>query len=176
VYNEWRLPHATKDPQGITADWEFTNQPQIDGVVVREMKHVATGYGFLTEVFRNDWQLDGLPVDQVFQSTLLPGRISAWHAHETTTDRLFVLTGMLRIVLYDTRVGSPSYGTLSEYRFGAVRPALVVIPPKIWHGIQNIADTPTTVLNLVDQAYHYEDPDHWRVPPDSPAIPYRFLG
>jgi glycosyltransferase involved in cell wall biosynthesis len=32
----------------------------------------------------------------------------------------------------------------------------------------------SVLLNLVDNAYRYEDPDHWRLPPDSPQVPYRF--
>ncbi|HVR38279.1 MAG TPA: hypothetical protein VMU84_04235 [Thermoanaerobaculia bacterium] len=50
----------------------------------------------------------------------------------------------------------------------------MIIPPRVWHGVQNIAPGVSIVLNLVDQAYRYEDPDHWRVPADSPEIPYRF--
>jgi dTDP-4-dehydrorhamnose 3,5-epimerase len=44
----------------------------------------------------------------------------------------------------------------------------------VWHGIQNLRQSPAVVLNLVDQAYSYEDPDHWRLPWDSPQIPFRF--
>jgi dTDP-4-dehydrorhamnose 3,5-epimerase len=30
------------------------------------------------------------------------------------------------------------------------------------------------VINIVDRAYDYHDPDHWRVPDDSPHIPFSF--
>jgi dTDP-4-dehydrorhamnose 3,5-epimerase len=40
--------------------------------------------------------------------------------------------------------------------------------------VQNIGDGPAAVLNAVDRAYDYEDPDHWRLPADTPEIPYRF--
>jgi dTDP-4-dehydrorhamnose 3,5-epimerase len=48
------------------------------------------------------------------------------------------------------------------------------VPPQVWHGIQNVASTESSVLNLVDRAYAYEDPDHWRIPADSPHIPFKF--
>ena len=80
---------ATKDKQSITADWVFT-QELIDGVRVREVKNVPVMYGVLTEVFRRDWALEEGTVDQVFQVTLFPGAVLAWHAHQLTTDRLFV--------------------------------------------------------------------------------------
>jgi len=48
----------------------------------------------------------------------------------------------------------------------------VVVPPGVYHGIVNIASEASSILNLVDDAYRYEDPDHWRIPPDSEEIPY----
>jgi dTDP-4-dehydrorhamnose 3,5-epimerase len=42
----------------------------------------------------------------------------------------------------------------------------------VWHGVQNVHPGPGSLLNLVDRAYRYERPDHWR-PPNTDAIPYR---
>jgi dTDP-4-dehydrorhamnose 3,5-epimerase len=171
---DWLLEGASKDSQSITSDWAFVNQQLIQGVKLHEVKNVLSGYGYLTEIYRREWNLDGLEVDQVFQSTLMPGRVSAWHAHEHTTDRLFVNNGLIHVVLFDARQESPTYGVLNEFRLGTTRPGLVIIPPKVWHGVQNLGSDPSSLINLVDQAYRYENPDHWRVPPDSPAVPYQF--
>jgi dTDP-4-dehydrorhamnose 3,5-epimerase len=165
-----------KDASSITADWNSLQDP-IAGVRVREVKNVLKGNGdVLCEVFRRDWLLDEGVVEQVFQSVIGPGNVSAWHVHRHTTDRLFVSQGVLRIVLYDAREGSATRERINEYRFGAVRPALLIIPPGVWHGVQNISNTPALLLNLVDSAYCYEDPDHWRLPADTEKIPYRFEG
>ena len=91
-----------------------------------------------------------------------------------TTDRLFVNRGLIKIVLYDAREASPTFGQINEFRLGNARPGLLIIPPKVWHGVQNIAQESSAILNLVDRAYAYEDPDHWRVDVNSPEIPYRF--
>jgi dTDP-4-dehydrorhamnose 3,5-epimerase len=106
---------------------------------------------------------------------LEPGAISAWHAHAHTTDRLFVSHGLMRIILYDARIGSPTHGVLNQMRFGTIRPALVCVPPQIWHGVQNVSSGAAILLNIVDVAYSYSDPDHWRVPEDCSDIPFRFL-
>ena len=113
-------------------------------------------------------------MDQVFQVLLQPNGLSAWHAHAVTTDRLFVNHGQIKIVLYDARPQSPTHGVINEYRLGTVRPALLVVPPQVWHGVQNLSHEPSLLLNLVDEAYRYEDPDHWRLPPDTDQIPYSF--
>ena len=171
--HDWLLEGAVKDAQSVNAGWEDVTQELIDGVKVREVKNLPTGYGHLHELFRADWQLDDGRIEQVFQATLAPGRISAWHAHQRTVDRLFVNRGMIQIVLYDARKGSPTYGTINEFRYGELRPAMVTVPPKVWHGIRNVGNGPSSIINIVDIAYVYNDPDHWRLPPDSPEIPYR---
>jgi dTDP-4-dehydrorhamnose 3,5-epimerase len=172
--DEWRLAGAAKDNQTITARWTPSDLRLIDGVTIREVLNVPKSNGYLTEIFRGEWAEGGGNADQVFQVVLDPGAISAWHAHARTTDRLFVSYGRARIVLYDAREESPTRGVVNELRFGTIRPALIQVPARVWHGVQNVSDGPSIVLNLVDRAYDYEDPDHWRVPPDSPEIPFRF--
>jgi dTDP-4-dehydrorhamnose 3,5-epimerase len=164
---------CTRDPQLVRADWTPL-QDLIEGVRVHEVRSVMRAGKVLTEVYRQDWGLDAAPVGQVFQVRLAPGGVSAWHAHRNTVDRLFVNDGMMRVVLYDARPDSSTTGWLNEFAFGLERPALVVVPPGVWHGLQNLSHQVSSVLNLVDHAYAYEDPDHWRLPEDTRQIPYRF--
>lgn len=167
------LPGATKDQQSVTADWTVLQEP-IGGVQLIEVRNVIANSGYTTEVLRRDWFGADVVIDQVFQVTLGPHGISAWHVHLDTTDRLFVNTGQVKIALYDSRPGSPTRGLVNEFRLGERRPGLVVIPAGVWHGVQNLQATESRVLNLVDVAYEYEDPDHWRLPADTAEIPYSF--
>lgn len=169
------LPGAEHDAQSVTAEWQFL-QPLIDGVRLNEIRHVPKENGYLTEIWRREWALDAGPVEAVFQVLLKPGGVSAWHAHQVTTDRLFANHGLVKIVLYDARKNSPTRGKLNVFRIGTVRPTLVIVPPGVWHGVENISGEPALLLNLVDRAYRYEDPDHWRLPADTNKIPYQFGG
>ncbi len=171
---EGYIDGTSKDSQSITADW-MPLQQSIDGVKLREVKNVLKNRGgLLTEVFRRDWLLDEGTVDQVFQNILNPGQISGWHVHARTTDRIFVNIGVMKIVLYDARTDSPTFERVNEFMLGDIRPGLLIVPPGVWHAVQNIANQPSALLNLVDCAYQYDDPDHWRLPLDTPKIPYRF--
>lgn len=172
--SKWEIDGAVKDPKSITAQWNPSNLNLIDGVKVKEVKNVVKNNGFLTEIYRQDWELDNLTIDQIFQVSLLPGGISAWHAHEVTTDRIFVNTGLIKVVLYDAREESPTFGQINEFRCGALRPMLIIVPPRVWHGVQNFTNEQAALLNIVDRAYQYDNPDHWRIPLDSPEIPYTF--
>jgi dTDP-4-dehydrorhamnose 3,5-epimerase len=168
------LPSATKDEQSVTSDWEVL-QETIDGVRLIEVRNVIGERGGTTEVLRRDWFADAESpvIDQVFQVTLGAHAVSAWHVHMNTIDRLFVTAGHAKIVLYDSRPGSPTHGMVNEFRLGDRRPGLVIVPPGVWHGLKNLAAEEARVLNLVDRAYEYGDPDHWRLPADTEEIPYR---
>ena len=168
------LEGATHDRQSVTPQWEQTNQQLIAGVRIIEIRPVLKRDGALTEVFRRDWFDEPLPVDQVFQAALSPGHVSAWHAHLKTTDRLFVTAGSITLALYDARPDSLTARLVNELQLGIARPRLVVVPPGVWHGLLVTGSTPAIVLNLPDAAYCYADPDHWRLPADTPQIPYRF--
>ena len=178
------LPEAVKDwmapgePDGPTVnpDWMPVIGPTIDGVVVKEIRSVPTGNGCLTEIWRSQWGLDPLAVDQVFQRLCDPGSVTGWHAHAVTTDRLFCAVGRVRLSLYDGRKPSPTFGALWHRVFGQDRPLIVIVPPGVWHGIVGLGTVPSLLLNLVDRAYSYDAPDHWRLPPDTPLIPYSLLG
>jgi len=166
---------GTPDRQTVTADWMPIDAPAIDGVQVKEISSVATSTGYLTEIYREEWGLDSLPVGQVYQRTLYPGAVTGWHAHAVTQDRLFCCAGSVRISLYDGRKASPSFGAIWHKIVGPLRPAVVVIPPGVWHGVAALGPETALFLNLVDKAYAFEDPDHWRLPPDTDLIPYKLV-
>jgi dTDP-4-dehydrorhamnose 3,5-epimerase len=168
----WLLTGAIRDEQSITTDWVQIGAAEIDGVVIKESRWVVKGNGALTELFRADWFGEAAQVAQVFQVCLNAGGVSAWHAHEHTTDRLFVAAGSVRLVLYDARQDAGSRGRVCELLLSDRRPRLVVVPPRVWHGVENIGDVEAVLVNMPDRAYEYERPDHWRLPPDTPQIPF----
>jgi dTDP-4-dehydrorhamnose 3,5-epimerase len=165
------LASAQKDGQQVTSDWQRV-QAAIEGVSVREVLHVPRDHGVITEIFRPEWDPSGLPIVHVYQSRLFPAAIGAWSCHAKTVDRLFVNQGHLKVVLYDGREDSSTFERIQELHVGDARPAFLVLPPGIWHGLQNLGAYDALVLNCPTRAYDYEDPDHYRLPYDSPEIPY----
>lgn len=165
------LQSAKKDGPQVTREWQKLHAV-IEGVVVHEVRHVPRDHGVITEIFRPEWDPTGLPVVHIYQSRLFPAAIGAWSCHARTVDRLFINQGHMKIVLYDGREDSATFGQVMELHAGDARPAFVVIPIGVWHGIQNLGAADALMLNCPSQAYSYEDPDHYRLPFDSPEIPY----
>lgn len=167
------LTGAKKDSQLVNSGWQKIERG-IEGVVAREVLHVLRDHGVITETFRPEWDPTGLPIVHVYQSRLFPGAIGAWSCHTKTVDRLFVNQGHLKVVLYDGREESTTFGMLAEHFIGDARPTFVVLPPGVWHGLQNLGSSDALVLNYPTNAYNYEDPDHWRLPYDTDQIPYKW--
>jgi dTDP-4-dehydrorhamnose 3,5-epimerase len=169
------LPGAQKDGQLVTNEWQKIGRT-IEGVVSREVLHVLRDHGVITENYRNEWDPTGLPVRQVYQSRLFPGAIGAWSCHAHSIDRLFVNQGHVKIVLYDGREDSSTAGELMELHVGDARPTFLVVPPGVWHGLQNLGASDALMLNFPTDSYDYEDPDHYRLPWDTSQIPYSWGG
>lgn len=162
-----------KDTQTVAADGRMLRQ-LIDGVQLHEMQNIITRNGITTEVARPDWDIGRLAINHMIHVSLRAHAISAWHCHHLQNDRIFVTEGTLRIVLFDDRDGSPTKGKLDVFHLSRMRPTTLLIPPFVWHGIQNLENQASSFVNFFDRAYCHENPDEWRLPADTDAIPYRF--
>jgi len=143
----------------------------IDGVVIKPLRVIPDDRGRLMEILRVDDELFSA-FGQVYVTTTYPGVVKAWHLHRRQTDHLAAVAGMFRLALYDAREESPSKGRLQELYMGVHRPVLVRIPPGVYHGWTCISLEEGLVINVPDRPYDQEHPDEYRLPPDSPEIPY----
>jgi len=169
------MASGMQDAQTVFADWLPIEGPAIEGVSCKYVRPVATGSGYLTEIWRAEWGLDPHSAEQAFARTLEPGGVSGWHAHAGGTDRLSCVAGTVRLSLYDGRKSSATFGTVAHVMMGERSPVTVSVPPGVWHGLKSIGATPAMVINVVNHAYGYESPDHWRLPPDTAEIPYKLV-
>ncbi len=164
---------GTKDPQSIDAQWR-TEQPPLHGVQFRESKNIPTERSIVRECYRSDWGLNDLPIKHIIAVSAWPRQIMGWHKHLIQTDHIFVLQGTFKTVLYDDRDDSPTRGKIHVMQLSDMRPGVLVIPPGIWHAFENLTMQPATLLNYFDREYQYEDPDEYKLPPDTPDIPFSF--
>ncbi len=148
----------------------------VDGLVFRRTRPVPHEDGFLTEVARASWDVLDRPVKQVHITTTFPGRIRAWGLHQASIDRLFVVTGLVKIVVFDGRLDSTTHGQLTEIVVSERNPGLLIVPPNLYHGWKNIGVSEAIIINMPTEMYNYETPDALDMPWDSVAarelIPY----
>ena len=99
----------------------------IDGVIVKKLKLISDERGYLMEMLRADdpfFQKFG----QVYLTVAYPGVVKGWHYHKVQTDHFIGVSGMIKVVLYDNRKESKTYGEVNEFFMGELNPMLLVIP------------------------------------------------
>jgi dTDP-4-dehydrorhamnose 3,5-epimerase len=169
-----RVPeNARKDTASVSASHALLRR-HLHGVSVHDVRNIVTRNGLTTELWRTDWSTAPAPPRQTLYVTLRPGAVSAWHMHERQLDQIFVVHGAVKLVLYDGRDESPTRGEVNELFLDRARPCLVTVPPRIWHGLTALGGAEASFVNFLGELYDHADPDEWRLPPDTPEIPYRF--
>lgn len=143
----------------------------IDGVLIKKLKVMADERGRLMEILRADDEMFAR-FGQVYMTTAYPGVVKGWHYHKKQSDNMAVVQGMMKIVLYDSRKGSKTFGEVNEFIVGVHNPLLVHIPPLVFHGFKCISQEEAIVVNTPTHMYNYRKPDEYRVHPHENDIPY----
>lgn len=143
----------------------------IDGAKVKKLRAIPDERGRLMEVMRAD-DPEFIKFGQVYVTTAYPGVTKAWHYHKKQTDNFCCIKGMMKVVLYDDREGSPTMGEVNEFFMGEHNEILLQIPPFVWHGFKCISDTEAMVMNCSTEPYNTASPDEFRKPAHESDIPY----
>lgn len=94
------------------------------------------------------------------------GTIRAFHKHEVLWDWFFISHGAAKFILVDDRKDSPTYKEQNIFVVSSRNPALVVVPPQVYHGWMSLEDD-TQMISIASEVYNREKPDEARIPSDS---------
>jgi dTDP-4-dehydrorhamnose 3,5-epimerase len=161
------------DRQTVTPDGE-PMADRIAGVKVRAAITHPDERGEVCEIYNPAWGFHEAPLVYVYQVCIRPRRVKGWVVHREQDDRLFVSLGVVKIVLYDDRPGSPTHGRVNEIYLGERNRGLITIPSGVYHAIQNVGETDAILINLPTRPFNHARPDKFRLPLDTDQIPYRF--
>lgn len=141
----------------------------IAGVVFKKIETHADERGFFREIIRCGGE-DSTIIGQVSHSLVYAGTVKAWHAHKIQTQWNYVLSGLIKVVLYDLRKDSPTYRQKMEFLSGDYQVVQVYgFPPGILHGYRCISG-PMHIIYVTSGTYDTDD--EVRIPHDDPAINY----
>ncbi len=144
----------------------------IHDVKTKKLKVIPDDRGRLMEMLRADDDCFE-EFGQVYLSTTYPGVVKAWHYHKLQKDNFVCVKGMVKLVLADTRDGSPTKGEINEFVIGEHNPVLVQVPIGVYHGWKCVGTEEAYVINTTTKTYNYKDPDEYRLDPhDNGLIPY----
>lgn len=145
----------------------------IEGVALKNLVTHTDERGFFREIIRvtDDFFKEGF--GQWSQSQMFTGVIKAWHIHKKQVDWWYVASGVLKVVLYDTRKDSPTHGQTMELLMGDNQlPQVLRIPPGVAHGCKCLKG-PANLFYVTSRVY---DPaDEGRMAYDDSNIGYDWL-
>jgi dTDP-4-dehydrorhamnose 3,5-epimerase len=145
----------------------------IKDVIVKQLKYIPDERGKLMEILKCNEEIF-TKFGQVYISTTYPYVVKAWHFHKEQDDFIVCIKGMLKLVLYDNRDGSPTNGEINEFFIGEFNPSLVKVPKSVYHGWKCISAEEAIVLNVPTEPYNREKPDEYRIDPHENNIPYNW--
>lgn len=145
----------------------------IEGVRLRPLVRHVDERGSLTELLRSDWpEFRGFAEATV--TVNYPDVIRAWHWHTNQDDLFVVVSGVVKLPLYDARPDSPTDGEVNEFFLGSENFAALLVPAGVYHGYKTIGVEPALILNFPNRLYDRDHPDEHRIPYDSAEVPYRW--
>ncbi|MDI6603790.1 MAG: dTDP-4-dehydrorhamnose 3,5-epimerase family protein [Thermoanaerobacteraceae bacterium] len=143
----------------------------IEGVIIKPLKKIPDERGCIFHMLRNDYP-EFEQFGEIYFSMVYPNAIKAWHLHKKMILNYAVISGMIKLVLYDDRENSPTKGELMEIFTGEQNYCLIKIPSGIWNGFKGIGDKPAIVANCASISH---DPEEIiRISPFSDKIPYNW--
>ena len=141
----------------------------IHGVLINALQRIPDERGAIMHMLRRTdahFQQFG----EIYFSTVYPGVVKGWHIHTRMTLNYAVVSGMIKLVLYDERENSPTANEIQELYLGVSDYKLVTIPPGVWNGFKGIGEQQAIVANCSTEPH---DPDEiLRRDPFDPSIPY----
>lgn len=143
----------------------------IQGVQVIPLVAHMDDRGYLIEIARRADDPEPHGVVHQFGQVYLVGNmtrntIRAFHKHNELWDWFFISHGSAKFVLVDDRDDSPTKDAKMTIVIGERKPALIVVPPGVYHGWMSLQDD-TQMISTASHAYNRENPDEVRIPPDS---------
>ena len=87
---------------------------------------------------------------EIYFSHTYPNAIKAWHKHKKMTLNYAVISGKIKLVLFDDRKNSKTKGLIQEVFLSTENYYLIQIPPLIWNGFKSIGNTTAIVANCSD--------------------------
>jgi len=162
-----------KDLQTVTPEGKSIKQ-RISGVVIDQRPIQEDERGELQEIYNPAWGLHPDPLAYAYMAGIRPRQVKGWVMHKLQDDRLFVMSGVFRIALFDNRPESPTFKMLNVFVMSDHKRGLLIIPRGVYHALKNIGNNDAYFINLPTRPYHHQDPDKYRLPLKNGLIPFAF--
>ena len=143
----------------------------IEGVIIKPLVKIPDERGCIFPMLRADAE-EFKGFGEISFSLLFSGAIQGWNLYKKTIQNIVVLSGMIKLVLYDPRENSKTRGEVQEIFIGDMKYALVQIPCSIWCGCKGITIPHAVYATCATSPHDSSEIIH--LDPTTSEIPYRW--
>lgn len=141
----------------------------IDGVSITPLKTILDERGMVRHMLKcTDPHFRQF--GEIYFSVIFPQAIKAWHVHRKMELNYAVISGNVKLVLYDARKKSPTFGEIQEIFMGEDNYVLVTIPPNIVNGFTSVGNEKAILANC--STIPHDPGEIERLDPFDPTIRY----
>ena len=129
---------------------------QIEGVIITPLKKIADERGVIFHMMKStDPQFTKF--GEIYFTSGYPDVVKAWHVHKEMTINDCCIIGMVKLVVYDVRKGSPTEGNCMEIFIGEHNYCVVQIPPGVANGYKAYGGKMAIMANCADMPHEKEE-------------------
>ena len=128
----------------------------IEGVKITSLKIISDDRGSVMHMMRNDSKVFD-KFGEIYFSTIFKDKIKAWHLHKEATLNYACVYGEVKLVLFDERKGSGTFGEYQELLLSLKDYNLITIPPNIWNGFKGRNDQFSIIANCLNLPHNEKE-------------------
>ncbi len=120
----------------------------IEGVKITSLKKIDDEKGSILPMLRSDSEVFK-SFGEIYFSTIYYNSIKAWHLHKKAILNYACIKGEVKLVLFDDRKNSNSFGVYKEFILSPKNYFLITIPPFIWNGFKGLDNSESIIANCI---------------------------
>jgi len=128
----------------------------IEGIKITPLKIIKDHRGSVMHMIRNDNEVFE-EFGEIYFSTIFENKIKAWHLHKEATLNYACVFGKVKLVLFDERKTSKTYGEYQELFLSLDNYSLITIPPNIWNGFKGMNKESSIIANCLDLPHNEKE-------------------
>ena len=128
----------------------------IEGIHILPLKIISDHRGSVMHMLRNDSNVFKR-FGEIYFSTIFIDKIKAWHLHKEATLNYACIFGKVKLVLFDERKDSNTYGKYQEILLSLDNYSLISIPPNIWNGFKGLNKEHSIIANCLDLPHNEKE-------------------
>ena len=128
----------------------------INDVIITPLKIIKDNRGSVMHMLRSDNPIFK-SFGEIYFSTINYNSIKAWHLHKEATLNYACVYGEVKLVLFDQRKNSETFGLYQEILLSLENYKLITIPPNIWNGFKGLNKDHSIIANCLNLPHNEKE-------------------